>query len=149
MPWDYDSEFTCTPEGIYRCRIDSAREKTSRAGSEMIEMKMFLFGAGQMFYYLVHDYEHPDQVNKKYRQVFKSFSLPEGTDVSEWGGAMGFAYVRNRTSKFDGSDEAYIAYFVSPEHVPESVAMPPATRESPEDFNPISMSDYSEADMPI
>jgi hypothetical protein len=84
----------------------------------MIEMKIFIFGESQMFYYLVHDREHPEQVNKKYKQVYKSFGITEGALPNDWIGAMGHAYVRNRVSQFDGSDEAYIAYFVSPDRVP-------------------------------
>jgi hypothetical protein len=152
MSWNYDPKNTVIPEGTYRARIDEVTEEISKSSNnEMAKIKVYIIGKGTMYYYIVYDHQNPERTNSKFKTVYKHFGIPEGTDISEWAGALGAVCVKNRQSNFDGSDEAFIAYFTSPDKVteqsdPEPSMSGPGLEGEDEIF---SIGDMTEADFPI
>ena len=81
-PEDYGKQ-NLIPEGIYRVRIDEARERVSKSGKDMYELVIKVSGQqSKVWYYLVFDGSTPErqqQTNNKLGAIFDSFDIPLST----------------------------------------------------------------------
>ena len=99
-PEDYGKQ-NLIPEGIYRVRIEEARERVSKSGKDMYELVIKVSGQqSKVWYYLVFDGSTPErqqQTNNKLGAIFDSFDIPRGDlNLEHWKGKVGAARIRHR-----------------------------------------------------
>ena len=114
-PEDYGKK-NLIPEGIYRVRIDEARERVSKTNKDMYELVLKVSGQqSKVWYYLVFDsstLEKQQQTNNKLGAIFDSFDIPQGDlNLKHWEGKVGAAKIRHRP---DQNEElrADVHYFI-------------------------------------
>jgi len=115
------SKFTAIPVGNYRCRIESAEEKTSKAGNEMIEIKLAISGhTSHLWFYLVFFPEGNDKSGNPLRNItdrnlasiYDCFGITEGSlNPAEWVGKVGGVKVKHEMR--DGEPQAKVHYFLN------------------------------------
>lgn len=108
------------PIGEYRLRIESAKEKTSKNGKEMLEV-MFIpvdeADAAPIFEYIMlpdsSDEERTANAKKRrLRDLVKAFNIPNYGELNNWTGCTGFAAVVIETDPQYGDKNRIKAYSV-------------------------------------
>ena len=145
--WKYNPEnynpngFELIPEGNYRVRIDTAENKVSRSGKDMIKLTLSVSGYdAKVWYYLVFD-SNSDKMRQMTDQrlgsIYDSFGISSGsTEVYDWEGRPGGAHIRHRPDQ-DGNMRAEISYFLTR----SKVDVLPAWREGSKAAEPESASE--------
>lgn len=129
-PEDYhENGFGLIPEGNYRVRIESALEKVSRTGKDMIEITLAVSGySSKIWFYLVFDSSNErmtQMTNQRLGSIYDSFGIEPGDfNFDNWEGKTGGARIRQRADN-NGSMRNEVSYFMSRKKVAEL----PAWRE--------------------
>jgi hypothetical protein len=115
--WNFNKDvekatFTAIPVGNYRCRIESAEEKTSKSGNEMIEITLAVSGQkSKLWYYLVFMPAHKDITDRNLASIYSSFDIPDGSlNPAEWVGRVGGVKIKHEMR--DGEPSAKVHYFL-------------------------------------
>lgn len=124
--WNYNKEvekptFKAIPVGNYRCRIESAEEKQSKAGNDMIEIKLAISGhKSHIWFYLVFFPEGLDKAgnplknitDRNLASIYDTFGITEGSlNAAEWVGKVGGVKIKHEMR--EGSPEAKVHYFLN------------------------------------
>jgi hypothetical protein len=124
--WNFNKDvekptFKAIPVGNYRCRIESAEEKQSKAGNDMIEMKLSISGQkSSLWFYLVFFSDGLDRAGNPLRNitdrnlasVYECFGIVEGSlNPAEWIGKVGGVKVKHEMK--DGDPQARVHYFLN------------------------------------
>lgn len=112
MAWDFHREersFEQIPAGDHRVRIDSVEKAVSKAGNDMLVMKMTVNGFDtKLWNYIVFMDVKPEITNQKLTEVFDSFDIPDGDfNLQHWIGKAGAAHV-----KIDDQGYSKVAWFI-------------------------------------
>ena len=121
--WKYNPEnynengFGLIPEGSYRVRIESALEKTSRTGKDMVELTLAVSGySTKIWYYLVFDSSSEfttQMTDQRLGSIYDSFNITPGDfNFDNWEGKTGGARIRQRAND-SGTMRNEISYFIS------------------------------------
>ena len=121
--WKYNPEnynasgFGLIPEGNYRVRIESALEKTSRSGKDMIELTLAVSGYNsKIWYYLVFDSsseQMTQMTDQRLGSIYDSFRIEPGDfNMDNWEGQTGGAHIRQRADD-SGTMRSEVSYFLS------------------------------------
>lgn len=115
------ASFKAIPVGNYRCRIESAEEKISKAGNQMIEIKLAISGqSSHLWFYLVFFPEGNDKSGNPLRNItdrnlasiYDCFGITEGSlDCNEWVNKVGGVKVKHEMK--DGQPQARVHYFLN------------------------------------
>ncbi len=120
--WKYNPEnynesgFGLIPEGNYRVRIESALEKTSRSGKDMVELTLAVSGYNtKIWFYLVFDSSNAQMTqmtDQRLGSIFNSFNIEPGNfDFDSWEGKTGGARIRQRADN-TGTMRSEVSYFL-------------------------------------
>lgn len=113
--WDYkveESKFAEIPEGRYRVCIETAEMATSKAGNEMLKMRLIISGTNnrRLYHHIVFLPDRPEITNRMLTQFFDAFEIERGDfSIAGYVGRMGGAQV-----KHDEEGRARIQYFLAP-----------------------------------
>ena len=121
--WKYNPEnynpngFTLIPEGNYRVRIDTAENKVSRSGKDMIKLTLSVSGNdSKIWFYLVFDSSSEQMrqmTDQRLGSIYDSFGITSGSmDVYDWEGKTGGAHIRHRPNQ-NGDMRAEVSYFLT------------------------------------
>ena len=121
--WKYNPEnynesgFGLIPEGNYRVRIESALEKESRSGKDMVELTLAVSGySTKIWYYLVFDNSNERMIqmtDQRLGSIYDSFDITPGDfDMNNWEGKTGGARIRQRADN-NGTMRSEISYFMT------------------------------------
>ena len=121
--WKYNPEnynpngFTLIPEGNYRVRIDTAENKVSRSGKDMIKLTLSVSGNdSKIWFYLVFDSSSEQMrqmTDQRLGSIYDSFGITSGSmDVYDWEGKTGGAHIRHRPDQ-NGDMRAEVSYFLT------------------------------------
>lgn len=123
-PEDYhENGFGLIPEGNYRVRIESALEKVSRTGKDMIEITLAVSGySSKIWFYLVFDSSNErmtQMTNQRLGSIYDSFGIEQGDmNLDNWEGKTGGARIRQRADN-NGTMRSEVSYFLSRKKVDE------------------------------
>lgn len=112
--WDYKAEETTfdeIPEGRYRVCIESVEMTTSKAGNEMLKMKLIVGGTNnrRIWHHIVFLPDRPEITNRMLTQFFDSFNIERGDfSITGYVGKFGGAQI-----KHDEDGRARIQYFLT------------------------------------
>jgi hypothetical protein len=106
--YDPTPAFKLPPEGEYWLYIEDAEEKTSKAGNEMIEVKLSVDGyACRVFHVFVNN----EYIQKYLDRFFASFGITPGDfNLSGWLGKKGRARIKHE--EYNNRTNAKIDYFI-------------------------------------
>lgn len=112
MNWQFkreEQQFDAIPEGKYRVRIDGTEMAESKAGNDMIILKLAVSGqTKQLWHYIVFLDDRPEITNRNLTAIFDSFGIDEGNlNISDWIGSVGAC-----TVKHDEEGRAKVGYFI-------------------------------------
>ena len=129
MAWEFKREeqkFEDIPAGDHRVVIDSAEKAQSKAGNDMLVIKMRVSGYTALLWnYIVFMDEHPEITNRKLTQLFDSFGIEDGNfDLNSYVGKAGAAHV-----KIDENGYPKVAWFI---HKNKQDKLPPWKGELPQ-----------------
>ena len=121
--WKYNPEnynesgFGLIPEGNYRVRIESALEKESRSGKDMVELTLAVSGySTKIWYYLVFDNSNERMIqmtDQRLGSIYDSFNIEPGDfNFDNWEGRTGGARIRQRADN-NGTMRSEISYFMT------------------------------------
>ena len=121
--WKYNPEnynpngFTLIPEGNYRVRIETAENKVSRSGKDMIKLTLSVSGYNsKIWFYLVFDSSSEQMrqmTDQRLGSIYDSFGITGGSmDVYDWEGKTGGAHIRHRPDQ-NGDMRAEVSYFLT------------------------------------
>ena len=138
MSWNFKRDESGTydvpPEGKHRVMIMSAELGRSKAGNDMLILKLAVSGyASYVWNYIVFMEDRPQITNQKLTQLFDSFGIEDGDfNLSHYIGKVGGAKIRH--------DEygAKVHYFLSKKQTAE---LPPWKGELPTPFTPVVAGD--------
>ena len=141
MAWDFKRDesgnnYDMPPEGKHRVMITSAEMDRSKAGNDMIVLKLAVSGYSYtIWHYIVFMEDKPEITNQKLTQLFDSFGIEDGDfNLRHYVGKVGGAKVRH--------DEygAKIHYFLDKK---QTADLPPWKGEVPKpaDYTPIDIDD--------
>lgn len=126
LNWNFNKDvekptFKAIPVGNYRCRIESAEEKQSKAGNDMVEMKLAISGhKSHLWFYLVFFPEGNDKSGNPLRNItdrnlasiYDCFGITEGSlNTAEWVGKVGGVKIKHEMK--DGEAQAKVHYFLN------------------------------------
>ena len=117
-PANYNENgFGLIPEGNYRVRIESAVEKTSRTGKDMVELTLAVSGYNsKIWYYLVFDSSNErmtQMTDQRLGSIYDSFGIAPGDfNMDNWEGKTGGARIRQRADD-SGTMRSEVSYFLS------------------------------------
>lgn len=111
MAWNFkreEQDFSI-PAGDHRVAIESAEKALSKAGNDMLIIKMRVSGySGLLWHYIVFMDEHPEITNRNLTQFFDSFDIEDGNfNLASYIGKVGAARV-----KIDENGYAKVAWFI-------------------------------------
>ena len=137
MAWKFErteQQFQTIPAGDHRVVIDSAEKAQSKAGNDMLVIKLRVSGYSSMlWHYIVFLDEHPEVTNGKLTQLFDSFGIADGDfNLAGWTGKAGAAHV-----KIDDQGYPKVAWFI---HKDKQDKLPPWKGElpTPAGFTPVT-----------
>lgn len=111
MEWNFKrvENYYEIPAGSYRCRIADAELAKSKAGNDMIILKLDISGKkSQIWHYIVFMDNNPEITNRKLTEVFDSFDIADGDfNINGWKGKTGACYV-----KLDEEDRPKVSFFI-------------------------------------
>lgn len=113
MAWQFkheESQFAEIAPGKYRVMIESAEMAISKAGNDMLVIKLIVSGqTARIWNYIVFLEDRPEITNRMLTQFFDSFGIEEGDfDLNHYPGHLGGANI-----KHDEDGRAKISYFLS------------------------------------
>ena len=116
--WNYDPNVQNYDEvkpGLYRVRIDDAKEALSQSGREMIKMKLKISGLNaNVWYNMVFLEEYKDTTNRRLREIYNSFGITPGDiNPEHWKGKVGAAEIVEETT--DGKKRTVVKKFLDRE----------------------------------
>lgn len=128
MAWDFKREerkFDEIPAGDHRVVIDSAEKAQSRAGNDMLVLKMRVSGySAMLWHYIVFMDDKPEITNRKLTELFDSFGIEDGNfELATYVGKAGAAHV-----KIDENGYPKIAWLI---HKKKQDKLPPWKGELP------------------
>jgi hypothetical protein len=128
MAWNFqrtEQQFQTIPAGDHRVVIDSAEKAQSKAGNDMLVIKLRVSGYDSMlWHYIVFMDEHPEITNRNLTQLFDSFGIADGDfNLAGWVGKAGAAH-----TKIDDQGYAKVAWFI---HKSKQDKLPPWKGELP------------------
>lgn len=128
MAWAFkreETKFETIPAGDHRVIIESAEKAQSKAGNDMLVIKMAVSGySASLWQYIVFMDEHPEITNRKLTELFDSFGIEDGNfDLASYVGKAGAAHV-----KIDDQGYAKVAWFL---HKNKQDKLPPWKGEVP------------------
>lgn len=136
MAWNFKREeggmYDVPPEGKYRVMIVNAEIGQSKAGNDMLILKLAVSGyTSYIWNYIVFMEDKPEITNRKLTQLFDSFGIEDGDfNLQHYVGKVGGAKIRH--------DEygAKVHYFLDKKQTSE---LPPWKGELPQpaDFTPL------------
>ena len=99
MAWNFqrtEQQFATIPAGDHRVAIDSAEKAQSKAGNDMLVIKLKVSGYSSMlWHYIVFMDDRPEITNRKLTELFDSFGIEDGNfDLESYKGKMGAAHVK-------------------------------------------------------
>lgn len=117
MPWKFERterEFEQVPAGDHRVVIESVDKAQSKAGNDMLVIKLEVSGcSARLWHYIVFMDAHPEITNQKLTEVFDSFGIPDGDfNLANWIGKAGGAHV-----KIDDQGYSKVSYFLKKDKV--------------------------------
>ena len=118
-----ENGFGLIPEGNYRVRIESAEEKVSRSGKDMIELTLAVSGQNQkLWFYLVFDNSSERMIqytDQRLGSIYSSFNIEPGNlNTYDWEGKTGGARIRQRADA-SGNMRSEVYYFLPRQKVDE------------------------------
>lgn len=113
MAWQFKREekvFDEIPAGDHRVVIDSAEKAQSKAGNDMLVIKMRVSGyPSLLWHYIVFLDEKPEITNRNLTQLFDSFGIEDGNfELGTYVGMAGAAHV-----KIDENGYPKVAWFIN------------------------------------
>ena len=136
MAWKFErqeQQFQTIPAGDHRVVIESAEKAQSKAGNDMLVIKLRVSGYNSMLWsYIVFLDDHPEVTNGKLTQLFDSFGIEDGNfNLASYVGKAGACHV-----KIDENGYAKVAWFI---HKNKQDKLPPWKGElpSPAGFTPV------------
>jgi hypothetical protein len=106
--YDPTPAFELPPEGEYWLCVEDAEEKRSKAGNEMIEVKLSVDGYACHIFHAFVDNEY---IQKYLDRFFASFGITPGDfNLSGWIGRKGKARIKHE--EYNGRTNAKIGYFI-------------------------------------
>lgn len=128
MAWNFqrtEQQFATIPVGDHRVVIDSAEKAQSKAGNDMLVIRLRVSGYDSMlWHYIVFMDEHPEITNRNLTQLFDSFGIADGDfNLAGWVGKAGAAH-----TKIDDQGYAKVAWFI---HKDKQDRLPPWKGELP------------------
>lgn len=140
MAWKFErteNEFQQIPAGDHRVVIESAEKAQSKAGNDMLVIKLRVSGYQSMlWHYIVFMDEHPEITNRKLTELFDSFGIEDGNfNLASYVGKAGAAH-----TKIDDQGYAKVAWFI---HKNKQDNLPPWKGElpAPAGFTPVEDKD--------
>lgn len=138
MSWNFKRDESETyekpPEGKHRVMITSAEMGTSKAGNDMLVLKLAVSGYTYTIWnYIVFMEDKPEITNRKLTQLFDSFGIEDGDfNLKHYVGKVGGAKVKH--DKYG----AKIHYFLDKK---QTADLPPWKGEVPKpaDYTPFDM----------
>lgn len=137
MAWKFErteQQFQTIPAGDHRVVIDSAEKAQSKAGNDMLVIKLRVSGYNSMlWHYIVFMDDHPEITNAKLTQLFDSFGIEDGNfNLASYTGKAGAAHV-----KIDDQGYPKVAWFI---HKDKQDKLPPWQGElpAPAGFTPVT-----------
>lgn len=142
VDWKYNPEnynpngFELIPVGDYRVRIDTAENKVSRSGKDMIRLTLSVSGYNtKVWFYLVFDSSNEEMrrmTDQRLGSIYDSFGISSGSmEVYDWEGKTGGAHIRHRPDQ-NGNMRSEVSYFLTRQKVDEL----PAWGEGPKARDP-------------
>lgn len=118
MSWNYNREegqqYTIIPEGPHRVRIETAEKAVSKAGNDMLNLKLEVSGHnGYLFDHIVFLQDRPEITNRKLTNIFDSFKdIKEGDfNLKNWHGKVGAVQVKHE--EYNGNQQAKVHYYIN------------------------------------
>lgn len=114
MDWNYKAEestFEAIPEGRYRAAIEDVEKTTSKAGNDMLKIKLLVSGTNnrRIWYHIVFLPDRPEITNKMLTAFFDSFGIDRGDfNLTGYVGKVGGIQVRH-----DDDGRANVQYCLS------------------------------------
>ena len=129
MAWKFErteNEFQQIPAGDHRVVIESAEKAQSKAGNDMLVIKLRVSGYQSMlWHYIVFMDEHPEITNRKLTELFDSFGIEDGNfNLASYVGKAGAAHV-----KIDDQGYSKVGYFLKKDKADK---LPPWKGDLPE-----------------
>ena len=114
MAWQFKHEESSYPEiapGKYRVMIETAEMAVSKAGNDMLVLKLIVAGQkSRIWNYIVFLEDRPEITNRMLTRFFDSFGIEEGDfNLNNYPGHVGAAMIKHD----DDDDRAKISYFIS------------------------------------
>ncbi len=115
MDWKFEekeNEFKKVPAGKHRLRIESAVQKVSKSGRDMVELTLAISGySTKVWYYLVFLEDYPDITNRNLTAIYDSFGIEKGNmNFESWVGKVGAGQL-----KYDENEYLKVHYFIKKE----------------------------------
>lgn len=126
--WEFKREetvFESIPAGDHRVAIESAEKARSKAGNDMLVIKLAVSGyPSSLWHYIVFLDEHPEITNRKLTELFDSFAIEDGNfNLPSYVGKVGAAHV-----KIDENGYPKVAWFI---HKKKQETLPAWKGEAP------------------
>lgn len=128
MAWNFkrtEQTFQQIPAGDHRVVIESAEKAQSKAGNDMLVIKMRVSGYNSsLWQYIVFMDDRPEITNRKLTELFDSFGIEDGNfNLASYVGKAGAAHV-----KIDDQGYSKVAWFI---HKDKQGNLPPWKGEIP------------------
>ena len=145
MAWKFErteNEFQQIPAGDHRVVIESADKAKSKAGNDMLVIKLRVSGYQSMlWHYIVFMDEHPEITNRKLTELFDSFGIEDGNfNLASYVGKAGAAHV-----KIDDQGYSKVSYFLKKD---KAEKLPPWKGDLPEKKQPGGFTPVEDEDQP-
>lgn len=113
MDWNYTPEESSTPipEGRYQVCIEDVEKTQSKAGNDMLKIKLIVGGTNnrRIWNHIVFLPDRPEITNRMLTQFFDAFGIDRGNfNLSEYVGKIGGCQI-----KHDESGRAQVHYFLT------------------------------------
>lgn len=128
MAWNFkrtEQTFQQIPAGDHRVVIESAEQAQSKAGNDMLVIKLRVSGYNSLlWHYIVFMDDKPEITNQKLTQFFDSFDIEDGNfNLASYTGRAGAAHV-----KIDDQGYSKVSYFI---HKSKQDRLPPWKGDMP------------------
>ncbi len=140
MAWNFkrtEQQYQTIPAGDHRVVIGSAEKAQSKAGNDMLVIKLHVSGYSSMlWHYIVFMDDRPEITNRKLTELFDSFGIEDGDfNLDGWVGKAGAAHV-----KIDDQGYPKVAWLI---HKSKQDRLPPWKGDlpTPAGFTPVQDDD--------
>lgn len=114
MDWNYKAEESTSapiPEGRYQVCIEDVEKTVSKAGNDMLKIKLIVGGTNnrRIWNHIVFLPDRPEITNRMLTQFFDAFGIDRGDfNLSNYIGKIGGAQI-----KHDDEGRAFVHYFLN------------------------------------